>query len=353
MNNPDTDHWDTFDEARKQATEDLDTARDRYQKLTKIGVIPADVYATALGDTDEDITLLDDVLDVSPEDAHRAEEVADRALFLADILDVMWKYHTELIKTELSIYETWSDGICELPDVDSEGLTDTLNSLTAFTENDNYGQIRSGDHFTVFSFRRQIIEQDEEAQDSHSAKEYVTYCIETLESFEDEFTDDLKKLVKKDVPISIKSDRKSVSDALQSVYEQIDKDTIDSSTIDLARAGLEGSMILKYQTSYELLSHEYCRELADIVNNLDSTDGTTVGSVDEYTVDYLERMVATSIENTVTVSKEDRVVDLLRENNKRVSKALAASDFDDEQFFEALRIAFETDLISDLEVELE
>ncbi|MEA5386781.1 hypothetical protein VB779_06750 [Haloarculaceae archaeon H-GB11] len=111
-------------------------------------------------------------------------------------------------------------------------------------------------------------------------------------------------------------------------------------------------MMVKYLTSFERHAHTYCQRLSGILAEQEG-EGNTDELVAESAMDELERLVAASVGDIAAVSREDRIVDLLRENNRSVATALAASDFDEEEFFEALRIAFETDRIDDLTVTLE
>ncbi|MEA5386782.1 hypothetical protein VB779_06755 [Haloarculaceae archaeon H-GB11] len=234
------DHWDVFADAQERATETLGYARSRYQELTNLSVLPDEIYATALGDAEEDVEKLDDVLDVSPDDATRAEAVADRTRLLADVLDAMWQFHTELIEVEISLYKTWYEGLSDLSGVDTSEVRDTISSLSAFVENENYGQLRSGDHFTVSRLREQLQEHDEAARESVDASAYVSYCLETAGAFEDGFTADLKQLVADDVSISIKTARKSVTETLDAARDAVKNEEVAEATAQLARVGMEG-----------------------------------------------------------------------------------------------------------------
>jgi hypothetical protein len=347
------DPWERFDHALELARNRLDAARNRYEPLTEMGAAPPDGYASALREIEDDIGSVDDVLDVTDEEAARAETVASRAELLAEVLDASWTFQTELLDVELDVYRTWHASLEAIDEVDCSDATTQLSSLTELANDENYTQLRSGEQFTLESLRAHLTTAEERAMDVLAPEAYVQHRVEAVGEYEDQFTDDLRQLVQADASPQLKDDRAAVSELKDRLEEQLDGDEVDGDAVMDARNALEGATMLKYHTGYAIRAHEYCQRLADV---LDRIEGATTASTDQFDARAVGEMTAhveDAIVGATTKTDPERVVDLLREHDGSVRRGLAASDMDAEAFFDAVQTAFEDGDITDMEVTFE
>ncbi|WP_415380497.1 hypothetical protein [Halosimplex sp. TS25] len=349
---PSEDHWEVFDEALATAREQLEAARTSYRQLGELHATPAESYASALADLEQLIDETDGVLDVTPEDAADATATADRVTLVSRTLDAMLAHQTDLLESELEIYATWLHSLKETP-VATMDLSDELDALQAFVENENYGPLRTGDHFTLSQFRADLQVVDSFAREELSVSEYVEYCLTCIDSHQSAFTEDLRTLVQEDVSYSIKSDRKPINDLTQTVRDRRKEDGLGTIDCESARIALEGTMMLRYQTALALAAHNHRSRLSSILDSVDDASHSKEDLTDTVSIDDLEQSVTGAVVEHSSVSVEERVFDLLREHDGSLLRALSASDLDPDEFFATVQTGLEDGPINDLEAHFE
>lgn len=347
------DPWDRFGQALDLVRNRLDAARNRYEGLVEMNEAPPDGYASALRELEADIEAIDDILDVSEDEAAEAEGVAERAELLADVLDAAWTFHTSLLDAELDVYRTWHASLERTGAVDCSEATAELTSLTELASNENYTQLRTGEQFTLGSFRGSLVVAEEAASESIPSDEYVQRCLELVEEYQGQFTEDLKRLVSVGADVQIKSDRTAVDELTDVLDDEVDEGDLDADSVVDARCAMEGAMMLKYYTAYALRAHTYCERLAEVLNRIDGAATPDEDLIDSLAVDEFTGRVEDAIVEAATKTDAERVVDLLQENDRSLTAALGASEMNAETFFGAVRTAFEDDQITDIEVSFE
>lgn len=345
-------HWETFESACERARDQLPEAESKYRELVElVGTMP-EVYATALNRITDDIKQLDDVLDVSVDDAQRAVELAKRVSLVTQVLDAMYDFHTELVQLELSIYETWCDQLTESASYDLSGTGERISELWSAVHRENYTTVWRGNN-SLATIRVDLRDHDSEIRNRLPTDKYLSYCLETAEEFTEMFTNDLGQLVRDDVQISIRDDRQPVTNALDIARDNLEDGQTDETTVCHARTGLEGTMMLAYQVGYARRASRYCQRLVDLLEETESVDRDLTGAAANRNVDHLEELAVSVITNEATVPIEERVVHLLRENDRSVTKALHASNIDRAEFFDALETALDSGTVADIEVQFE
>lgn len=346
------DHWETFENACERAQEQLPEAESKYQHLVNLaGTIP-DVYATVLNRISDDIAELDDVLDVSEDDAQRAVKLAERVSLVAQVLDAMYDFRTELVRVELSIYETWCNHLTESAPYELSATDQAISELWSAVHRENYTTVWRGNG-SLATIRADLRDHDTETRDRIPTSEYLSYCLGAAEEFTEMFTDDLRQLVQDDVQISIKNDRQPVIDALDAARDDFEDGQTDKTTVHHARIGLEGTMMLAYQVGYVRRASRYCQRLVDLLEETESVNRDLTGAAANRNVDRLEELAVSVITNEATVPIEERVVHLLRENDQSVTKALHASNIDRAEFFDAVETMLDSGAVTDIEVQFE
>lgn len=346
------DHWGTFEDAYERAQDQLPEAESKYRDLVDlVGTIP-EVYATALNRISDDIEELDDVLDVSADDAQRAVKLAERVSLVAQVLDAMYYFRTELVQVELSIYETWCDNLAEAAPYELSATHEAISELWSAVHRENYTTVWRGNE-SLATVRADLHDHHSEVRNRIPTGEYLSYCLDAAEEFTEMFTDDLRQLVRDDVQISIKDDRQPVIDALDAARDDFEDRQTDETTIHHARTGLEGTMMLAYQVGYARRASRYCQRLVDLLEETESVDRDLTGAAANRNVDHLEELAVSVITNEATVPIEERVVHLLRENDRSVTKALHASNIDRAEFFDALETMLDSGAVADIEVQFE
>jgi hypothetical protein len=346
------DHWNTFEEACERAQDQLPRAESKYRELVElVGTVP-DAYATALNGISDDIEQLDDILDVSVDDAQRAIELADRASLVTELLDSMYNFQTELVQVELSIYENWFDKLSESAPHDTTATDEAISELWSAIHRENYTTVWTGNE-SLATVRIDLRDHDSDARNELPADEYTSYCLEVADEFTETFTDDLRQLVQNDVQISIRDDRQPVIDALDAARDELGSEQTDETTVHHARIGLEGTMMLTYQVGYARCASHYCQRLVDLLEETETVNRDLTDAAANRNVDKLEELAVSVITNEATVPVEERVVHLLRENDRSVTRALHASTIDRAEFFDALETAFDSGEVADIEVQFE
>lgn len=347
------DPWDRFDHALALARNNLDAARYRYEGLAKMKAAPPGGYVSALQDLETDIESLDNVLDVTVDDAERAEAIARQSDILADVLDATWSFETALLDVELDVYRTWHASLERVDGVDWSDATAELESVTELAANENYTQLRTGEQFTLQNLSRNLRTVEKSVMEAMDAAEYVRRCLQTVEEFEEQFVGDLKALVRAEASVQLKEQRKDVTDLTDRLSEQLDGNELDEQAVTDARCAIEGAMMLKYYTGHAIRAFEYCQRLADVLNAVDGADESIDGLVETRNVHKLRARVEDTIVGVTTKTDAERIVDLLREHDGSLEAALDASEFNSVTFFESVRTAFEEGLIVDMEVTFE
>ena len=363
------DPWDRFDDALASARNLLETGRNRYEILVEMNESPTDRYVSALQNVEAEIEAVDDVLDVSEEDAVDAESVAKQAELVADALDAAWTFQTSLLDAEFDIYRTWHASLESRDAVDCSDATDELDSIAELVQHQNYTLLRTGDQFTLENLRRKLASAERRAMAEATPREYVQRCLDAVDRFWEETTQDLKHLVQADAPVQVKSERAAVTELTDGLGDRLDEQRVDDGAVDAARYALEGAMMLRYYTAHARYAYEYCDRLSEGIERVDDAEPVVGGEVnrvnlrrrddaepvgerhvEERDVDFVRGRVEDAIVGTTTKTDAERVVDLLHEHDGSLDRALAASELDTNSFFDGLRTAFEEETINDIEV---
>jgi len=344
------DPWDRFDDALASARNLLETGRNRYEILVEMNESPTDRYVSALQNVEAEIEAVDDVLDVSEEDAVDAESVAKQAELVADALDAAWTFQTSLLDAEFDIYRTWHASLESRDAVDCSDATDELDSIAELVQHQNYTLLRTGDQFTLENLRRKLASAERRAMAEATPREYVQRCLDAVDRFWEETTQDLKHLVQADAPVQVKSERAAVTELTDGLGDRLDEQRVDDGAVDAARYALEGAMMLRYYTAHARYAYEYCDRLSEVIERVDDAEPVGERHVEERDVDFVRGRVEDAIVGTTTKTDAERVVDLLHEHDGSLDRALAASELDTNSFFDGLRTAFEEETINDIEV---
>lgn len=346
------DHWSTFEEAFERAQTQLSEAKTKYRELINlIGTLP-DEYATAINSLADDIEQLDDVLDVTEDDAKRAVDLADRVSLVTELLDAKFTFYTELVRVELSVYESWCDCLERPAITDLSASKEAISQLWSVIHRENYTGVWSGEP-SLASIRADLYEQDCVARNNLSSEEFVSYCLNTTQTLTESLTNDLKRLVENDVQLSIKDERRAVMDILDDAQADLEDGLIDETTVRHARTGLEGMLMLTYKVEYIRTAHQYCQSLVELLEETESVDRNLSVAMRDRDISLLEDLAASVVTNEANVSPDERVVHLLRENDKSVTRVLNASDMNRVELFDGLQTAFDRGIITDIEVQFE
>jgi hypothetical protein len=185
-------HWETFERACERAQDQLPKAESKYSELVDlVGTLP-DIYATALHTISDDIEQLDDVLDVSVEDAQRAVELADRVSLVAELLDAMYDFQTERVQVELSTYETWYNHLSESAPHDLSATDEAISELWSAIHRENYTAVWTGNE-SLATVRADLRDHDIEARKELPTDDYLSYCLDTAEDLTETFTPALSR----------------------------------------------------------------------------------------------------------------------------------------------------------------
>lgn len=348
-----TNYWDQFETAQQEATDALDSAREQYQNVRNVVPGFPDELSTALNQSAEKLDQIDDVLDVTESDAQDAVELAQRVKLLEEFLDAMSAFHLQLLRTEFSMYEDWFANMKELADNSPERLEETQSTLRTALNTEAYSQLRGEGPFTLSAFRADLYELDSKNRSESDPRDYTVNCLETADELVDQSLDSVKEMINNGIQVTIKSARTAVEAQLDQAREALEDESVDEDAVQAVRAGLEGALILRYQVAYERQSNKYCNSLEAILEeHTDSSHSASTGAK-QRNVKKLEELAVAAVADETTVSTEEQVVNILRENDHRVSTALQATKLETTEFFDALRTAFENGDVSEIEVRFE
>lgn len=346
------DPWDVFDEALSRASENLDASRDHYQTLGELGASPPDGYVTALSDLEQDIENIDDLLDVTAEEAQTAVDVAQRATLLADVLSIARTFHEELIGIHLDLAETWLEALAHANAGSVEALDESFTVVQQLVAGGKYAQVMDEQRFSLVSCWNQLYEKDADIRTSFPDT-YVQACLEAISDLEEGFTDDLQELNRVGATLRVKSERQALNDVLEPVREVSSDGECTQDTALETSIALQGAMMLKYQTAFAWQAYNYCCEIAEILE----AESVAVDSLDELImsrrVDELVELLDNYVTGETTVSDEERVFDLLSEHQGSIKQALAATDLNTAEFFDAVQKLYLDDQVADIEVKIE
>ncbi|KAB1184834.1 MULTISPECIES: hypothetical protein [Haloferax] len=346
------DPWDVFDEALSRATENLDASRDHYQTLGELGASPPDGYVTALSDLEQDIERIDDLLDVTAEEAQTAVNVAQRATLLADVLSISRTFHEALIDIHLDLAETWLEALSHANAGFVEALDENFTVVQQLVAGGKYAQVMDNQQFSLVSCWNQLYEKDADIR-TDSPDKYVEACLEAISDIEEGFTDDLQELNRAGATLRVKSERQALNSVLEPVREVFSDRKCTQETALETSIALQGAMMLKYQTTFARRAYTYCCEIADIL----AAESVAVDSLDELKtsrrVDELVALLNKYVTGETTVSDEERVFDLLSEHHGSLKQALAATDLGTAEFFDTVQKLYLDDQVVDIEVKFE
>lgn len=347
------DPWEAFDTALERAETALQRARYRYQRVSELSTRSA-AFATRLNTLEEELESIDKVLDVGEDEATEAVELADRTTLVADLLEAVWRYEADRLEAELAVYDVWNE---QVPTGSrSEGGSSRTKRAEVFeivrelVGNDKHGQLRKGEKFTLERCRVLLREVDQELRSSVPVGEYVQYCLDVVEELDSHATENLKILVREDVPVQFKEYRLEIRDRVDDIRDTVGTDRIDEGTVHDARVTLEGAAMLAYCIAVERATYEYCRRVAELVGSMSSPDRDLDALVMDRDVEALETIIEKSILGEESHSPEERILDLLSEHDGSVGRVLDASDVGTAELFDAIEELYVDGRIANVEV---
>lgn len=361
------DVWEAFDEAVDRAETGLERARDNFDSIRQTDVALPDIYATAIAEIASSIQEFDSVYNVTDEQFERADAVANRAAFVADVTDAYREYQETVIARRVAIARDWFDALdrsfgnadADIA-VDQSTLARQMQALRKLADAGKYGQLQSSDRFDLDAIESDVRRFDTEVREAVSEVEYVQRGLELAHSFHEQYTEDLAALNRAGVDSEAISVTELVQDvpATEPIATRLEHDALtDADADDIGKAVTTYAVVTR-RTGRDRARYELGRALLAAVEEIPPvTDSELVGNLrhrlTSLQVEPIEERIATILRGTVTTSEAQRLLGVLSEHDGSVRETAATLDRSTDEVFEQLQELFVQGRIADLEVRFE